>query len=179
VSINYYVLIKVVRFLEGSNFKKRKFSYKWVVAAVCFLVLFLGLGFCSTAKTIYIEPITKAFGFPRSAFTVNDSFRYITVTFVTLFFDMLIRKLGTKKLLLIGIVCYIISSLIYTFANTLPFFYLGGIFLGLGVSWTSTTMISVIINRWFTKNKGTVLGVIFASNALGSAVCIYFTTPII
>ena len=165
--------------MKNGNLKERKFSYKWVVAAVCFLVLFIGLGFCSTAKTVYIEPITTAFNFPRSAFTVNDSFRYITVTFVTLFFDMLVRKLGTKRLLLLGIVCYIISSLIYTFAASLPLFYLAGIFLGLGVSWTSTTMISVIINRWFTKNKGTILGVIFASNALGSAVCIYVTTPII
>lgn len=169
----------MVKCLENGNLKVRKSSYKWVVAAICFLVLFIGLGFCSTAKTIYIEPITKAFGFPRSAFTVNDSFRYITVTIVTLFFDMLVRKLGTKKLLLIGIACYIVSSLIYAFAGSLPLFYLAGIFLGLGVSWTSTTMISVIINKWFTKNKGTVLGVIFASNALGSAVAIYLTTPII
>jgi len=155
------------------------FPYKWVVAAVCFLVLFIGLGFCSTAKTIFIEPITKAFGFPRSVFTINDSFRYITVTVVTLFFDILVRKLGTKKLLLMGIACYIISSLIYALAGSLPLFYIAGIFLGLGVSWCSTTMISVIINRWFDKNKGTVLGVIFASNALGSATAIYLTTPII
>lgn len=154
-------------------------SYKWIVATICFLILFIGLGFCSTAKTIFIEPITKAFGFPRSVFTINDSFRYITVTVVTLFFDILVRKLGTKKLLLIGIVCYIISSMIYALADSLPLFYIAGIFLGLGVSWCSTTMISVIINRWFDKNKGTVLGVIFASNALGSATAIYLTTPII
>jgi len=165
--------------LKKASLKLRIPSYKWVVATVCFLVLFIGLGFCSTSKGIYVEPITTAFGFPRSAFTINDSFRHITVTIVTLFFDILVRKLGTKKLLLIGIICYIISSLMYTSAGSLPLFYIAGIFLGLGVSWCSTTMISVIINRWFDKNKGTVLGVIFASNALGSAVSIYLTTPII
>lgn len=154
-------------------------DYKWVIAFLCTLVLSVGLGFCSSAKNIYIAPITSAFGFSRSAFTINDSLRYITVAIATMFFNKLVEKLGTKKLMLIGMICYILFALINAFASTLPIFYLGGILLGLAASWSSTMMISIIVNKWFTKNIGTILGIILASNAVGSAICISISTPLI
>lgn len=157
----------------------KKTDYKWVIAFLCALVLATGLGFCSTAKTIYIAPITSAFGFSRSAFTINDSLRYITVAVSSIFFSKLVDKFGTKKLMLIGMICYIFFALINAFASTLPGFYLGGIFLGLAASWSSTTMISIIISKWFTKNIGTILGIILASNAIGSAICIPISAPLI
>lgn len=154
-------------------------DYKWVIAFLCTLVLSVGLGFCSSAKNIYIAPITSAFGFSRSAFTVNDSLRYITVAISTMFFSNLVEKIGTKKLMLIGMICYILFALVNAFASTLPGFYLGGILLGLAATWSSTMMVSIIINKWFTKNIGTILGIILASNAVGSAICISISTPLI
>lgn len=165
--------------LQNKPLKLKKIDYKWVIAFLCTLVLSVGLGFCSTAKNIYIAPITSAFGFSRSAFTVNDSLRYITVAIATMFFGNLVEKFGTKKLMIIGMICYILFALVNAFASTLPGFYLGGILLGLAASWASTTMVSIIINKWFAKNVGTILGIIFASNAVGSAICISISTPLI
>lgn len=165
--------------LQKKSLKLIKPDYKWVIAFLCTLVLSVGLGFCSSAKNIYIAPITSACGFSRSAFTVNDSFRYITVAIATMFFGNLVEKFGTKKLMLIGMICYILFALVNAFASTLLGFYLGGILLGLAASWASTMMVSIIINKWFTKNIGTILGIILASNAVGSAICISISTPLI
>ena len=155
----------------GKGFlKKNRPDYKWVIAAMCILILFAGLGFCSSAKNLYIKPITEAFGFPSSLFTINDSIRYVTVSFVTVFFHKLVQKFGTRKLICAGLICYIIYAVINIFAETIPLFYLGGVFLGIGVALSSTTMISVVINKWFVKNKGTVLGVVLSSNAIGATI---------
>lgn len=154
-------------------------KYKWVIAFMCMLVLCIGLGFCSTAKSIFIAPITEAFGFTRSAYSVNDTLRYVTVSVVTMFFYILVQKFGTKKLMIIGMVFYIISTILNAFSTTLIGFYIAGIFLGLGVSLSSTTMASLIINTWFDKHQGAVLGVVMASNAVGSAVAVNILTPII
>ena len=51
--------------------------------------------------------------------------------------------------------------------------------MGLGVAWTTTSMVGAVINKWFKKNKGTVLGAVLASNGVGAAVAIQITTPII
>ena len=165
--------------MEVINLNQSELKYKWVITAMCVLVLGIGLGFCSSAKNIFIVPITKAYGFSRSAFTINDTCRYVTVSLTTIFFHTMVSKFGTKKLLLAGLSCYIISTLLNAYSTTLMGFYLGGIFLGLAVSWSSTTMTSLIINTWFDKNKGTVLGFVLSSNAIGSAIATSTLTPVI
>ena len=75
--------------------------------------------------------------------------------------------------------CFVLSSLIYAFASKLILLYLGGMFLGLGVAWTTTTMTGFVINKWFAEKKGTILGIILASNGIGAAVAIHFLTPVI
>lgn len=165
--------------MQNNKLCSEKFEYKWVIAAMCFLMVFAGLGFCSSAKSLYIAPITDALGFSRSAFSINDSCRFVTTTIANMFFGAMVTKFGTKRLIGAGMLCLIISSLLYSFATTLSVFYLGGVFLGLGVAWTTTTMVGVVINRWFTKNKGTVLGAVLASNGIGAALAIHIATPII
>lgn len=158
---------------------KKKLEYKWVIAFAMFLMIFIGLGFCSSAKNIYIAPITSALGFSRSAFSISDSLRYAVVSIVNIFFASLIKKFGTKKLIGAGGVFLILYAILYAVSNSLFGFYLGGILLGLGVTFTSTAMVGVVINKWFVKHKGTVLGVVLASNGIGAAIAVQIFTPII
>lgn len=161
------------------NRKINSEGYKWVVAALCFLVMFVGLGFCSSAKNAYFQPVVEALGFSRGAFGLSDTFRYATTAITTMFFHRLVARFGTKKLICAGLGFYVLSSLTNAVSNTLVGFYIGGIFLGIAVSLAASTMASVIVNKWFTKNTGTVLGVILAANAAGSAVAITLLEPLI
>jgi len=163
----------------GTTKEKRKVDYKWIIAAISVLILFVGVGFCSSAKNIFIAPVTSAMGFSRSAFTLSDTFRYATTAIATMFLDRLINRFGVRKLLVAGMVSYIASSLLNAFATSLWMFYLGGVCLGLGMAFAAITMVSIIVNKWFSKSKGTVLGVILAANGLGSAVAIWIFEPLI
>lgn len=165
--------------MEVFVLKKRVLDYKWIVAALTFLVMFVGLGFCSSAKNAYFQPVAEALGFSRGAFGLSDTFRYATTALTTMFFHRLVERFGTKKLLCAGLVFYAMSMLVNAVSNTLIGFYIGGIFLGLGVAFAASTMASVIINKWFVKNKGTVLGIVLAANAAGSAVAIMLLEPLI
>ena len=158
---------------------KKRFDYTWVIVALCFLSVCISLGFCSSGRTMYLTVITDALDIPRSAFSLNDTFRYVTTTVLNLFLGTLINKFGTKKLMCAGFVSLIGFALINSVAETLILFYLGGILLGIGLSWTGTSMVSVVINRWVKKNKGTVTGAILAANGLGGAVSVQILSPII
>ena len=61
------------------------------------------------------------------------------------------------------------AFLIFSLANSLPVFYLGGAVQGLGVTLCSNATCSYLVDGWFKKNKGTVLGLVFASSGLGGA----------
>ncbi len=156
-----------------SNPKTRKQpEYKWIIVGLCFLMIFTCLGFCSSTKSIFTPAIIEAFedsGMSRSAFSLNDSFRFITTAVVNLFFGFLIVRFGTKKLICAGFVSLIAAVLVYAVATNVYMFYLGGILLGIGFSWTGTTMVGSVVNKWCPEKRGTVMGFILAANGLGGA----------
>ncbi len=165
--------------MEKHSAKKIKLDYSWVIIALSFLVVAVSLGLCSSGRNLYLTAITDALNIPRGAFSINDTVRFFTTTVVNLFFGRLIYRFGTKKLICAGFVCLICFSLINAFATNLFTFYVGSVFLGTGLSWTSTTMASAIVNKWCKTNKGTITGVVLSANGIGGAIAVQIITPII
>lgn len=165
--------------MENGNLRRKKFDYKWVIVALCFLMVMICLGFCSSNKSIYLNAITGALGISRGAFSINDSCRFITTAIVNMFFGTLVYRYGTKKLIAAGFLSLILSMLIYSFATNIFVFYIGGVLLGLGMSWTTTTMVGSIVNKWCKENKGTIMGAVLAANGLGGAIAAQIISPII
>ena len=159
--------------------EKKKGQYKWVIYASCFLMIFTCLGFCSSVKPLVLAPITAALDIPRTLFAINDTCRYITTSIVNIFFGALVARFGAKKLIAAGFLSLIGSSLCYALASNVVLLYVGGVLLGLGFSWTTTTMVGFVLNKWCKRNKGTVMGAVLAANGLGGATSAQLLTPII
>ncbi len=157
----------------------KKIQYKWIIVGLCFLMVFTCLGFCSSNKSLYLSAITDALNLKRSAFSVSDSLRFISTAVVNLFFGILVKQFGTKKLIGAGFFCLIASAVLYATADRLWLFYLGGFLLGVGLSWTTTTMVGWVVGKWCTEHKGTIMGAVLAANGLGGAVAAQIITPLI
>lgn len=158
---------------------KDKPWYKWVVVAACFMMIFLGLGFCSSNKSMYLGAITEALGIKRSLFSVSDSIRYVATATVNLFFGALVAKFGARKLVGVGFGCLAAFAAIYMLAEQLWQFYIGGFLLGIGMSFCSTTMVSYLVNRWVPEHRGTVTGAILCANGIGGALAAQIISPMI
>ena len=146
--------------------------YRWVIVAASFLMVFVCLGFCSSSKSLYLAAITEALGIKRSLFSINDSCRYIATAVVNLFFGALCARFGRKRLIAAGFACLIASMLLYAYAPNIYLFYLGGVLLGLGLAWTTTTMVGSIVHRWCPAHAGKIMGLILAANGVGAAVAV-------
>ena len=158
---------------------KRKFDYKWVIFVLCFFMNFVCLGFCSSNKGLYLSAITEALGIKRSLFSINDSCRFLSTALINLFFGTLIQKFGFRKMAAFGFSCLVASSLIYSVSNNIWGFYLGGVLLGFGASFTTTTMTGSLIRRWFKTDIGKYTGIVFAANGIGGALAAQIITPLI
>ena len=164
----------------GEKRKKQLPSYyQWVIVGLSFLMVMVALGFNSSPKSLFIGPICEALGIERSAYSINDSLRYITTAVANLFFGALILRFGEKKLILAGFAALISSALCYAFAPNVWMLYLGGSLLGLGLSFTTTTMVGYVVNKWSKKNKGTIMGAVLAANGIGGAIAIEIIGPVI
>jgi len=165
--------------MQKLNFKKLNLSYTWVIVGISFLMVATSLGLCSSGRNLYLTAITNALNLSRGAFSLTNTIRYFTTTVLNLFFGKLVFRFGTKKLICAGFICMILFALINSFATNLFTFYLGSICLGIGLSWTSTSMASAIVNKWCKTNKGTITGAILAANGIGGAIAVQIITPII
>lgn len=158
---------------------KSRPGYKWVIVACCFAMVMICLGFCSSTAQMYLAATTEALGIERSLYSVGTSFRAISFSVVNAFFGFLVMKFGPRKLIGAGFACLIGSSLAYAMADDLALIYVGGALLGIGLSWTTTTMVAYVVHHWCKENKATIMSAILAANGLGGAIAAQVLSPMI
>ena len=159
--------------------KKIKENYHWVIVVACFLLIFAALGICGGNKSLYLAAVPDALGIARGAYSIGDSLRYVAQSITNLFFGALIMKFGPRKMVGAGMCALTLSCMINSLATNVWHIYLGGIVLGVGLTFTGTAYVGYVIRRWCKKNQGTILGLVLCANALGGAVTAPLFTPMI
>lgn len=152
--------------------KTKKLNYKWITVGLCILMVMISLGFASSTKSLFPDEIAEDLGVERSLVSIGESCRYIATAVVNIFFSFLIAKFGPKKLIVAGFASLVSAMLLYATAENLIMIYIAGTLLGLGFSWTTTTMVGYVVGEWCSENKGTIMGLVLASNGLGGAIAI-------
>lgn len=150
-----------------------------ITAVLCFIMVMVSLGLCSSGRTMYLTAICDALSLQRGAFSIGNTFRHVTTALINIYFGAMVMKFGTKKLIGAGFLCLIAFALINVFATQLWQFYISNIFLGVGLSWCGTIMASTIINRTYTENKGKIMGAVLSANGIGGALAAQMVSPII
>lgn len=161
------------------NRLKKHFEYQWVIVACCFLMIFTVLGFASTPRKLYMAVVPETLGIDYGPYSLTDSFRYIATAITNLFFGTMIVRFGPRKLIGAGFGFLAGALLLYSAAEALPQIYLAGALLGVGMTFTGTTMSSYAINLWCREKKGTITGLVLCANGLGGAVATQILAPII
>lgn len=152
---------------------------KWINIGILFLLMFVGLGFCSSNKSLYLSAITEALDIKRSVFSLATSCRFITTAIINVFFGRFVAKFGTKKLMIAGVVSLMFSMLANSLANSMPLFFVAEILSGIGFSWAGTTIVGCVVNRWVDENRGTITGAVLCANGVGGAVSAQIVSPLI
>ena len=158
--------------------KTKKLEYKWVILATCFLLNFVCLGF-NGGRALYLSAITKALNMERSLFSLNDTFRYATIAIINLFFGGMLYRFGARKLVLVGIIAWIVTTILSVLAENVLMFNIAGMVSGVAQALTTTTITGSIIRRWFKKNVGVYMGIVLAANGVGGAVVAQVISPLI
>ena len=158
---------------------KRPFDYKWVILAVCFMMEFVCLGFCSSNPGLYTSAVTKALNIPRSLYSIGTSIRYIVQVVVAFFFGTLIHRFGHKKLVALGLFSLCTSMLVRCYAANIVHHYIGCALWGLGIVFSGGTMASAIVRQWFRKDIGKYTGIVMSANGIGGAIASQIISPII
>jgi MFS family permease len=149
---------------------KRKFDYGYIVAFICFFIAFFYVGYANNTGSLYVVPVTSRYGFNRAEFSLIFSIVSIITIFANLAFVKLYRRLGIKKIVVFGAFSCAAAFFVYYKSTKLMHFYIGAFLFGIGHTYTNMIVFSLLINSWFTENRGTILGLISAGSGFGGSV---------
>ena len=159
--------------------KQKKFNYVYVIYALAFLMIFVGIGFAGNVRTLFIQPVCDGLNVERDIFSLSESIRFIANALMSFAFGFLLHKIGQRKMIALGFGCLAGAMLIYSYAPIIYIFWIGSVLFGFGASLVTTNMIGSIMNSWGDKNKGTMTGLALSASGIGGAVATQFVSPII
>ncbi|MBR5537871.1 MAG: MFS transporter [Clostridia bacterium] len=159
--------------------KVKRWDYKWVILAVCFLMELICLGFCSSNVGLYTKAVTEALDIRRSVYSFSSSIRYIVQVVTALYFGTCIKRFGVKKMVCVGLLSLTGSVLVRAFATQIYHLYIGGALWGLGIVFSGGTMAGTIVRRWFHQDVGRYTGIVMSANGIGGAIAAQIISPII
>ena len=141
--------------------------YAWIIAAVTFLTLLTTAGIRSTPG-ILIVPLENEFGWSRATISIAVSVNLLLYglmgPFAAAFFD----KIGVRRTMAIALLL-LAFGVSATTLMTKPWHMvlIWGVVVGCGTGMTALSLSATVVNRWFKKSQGTVMGVLTASAATG------------
>lgn len=142
-------------------------AYPWIIVATGFLMVMVGLGFGSFSRSTYLKVVTEQMGLERGGFAMSDTIRNLVTAFLSIYFGKFLFKFDARKMIAGGFAALTASFVFNAIAKGYLEFYIGGVFLGIGLAWTTTTIVGILVERWFTGNTGFIMGLILAANGVG------------
>lgn len=97
--------------MEAQQIRQEPKYQKWLIVVLSALMVCLVLGFCNSAKSLYVQPVTQALGISRSMYSITDSCRFASTAIINLFFGTLVVRFGPRKLIAAGFACEISALL--------------------------------------------------------------------
>ncbi len=148
--------------------KRTKLFYGWIVVLSCTLLAFSINAMGNNTLSFYVASISDTFHVNRA--TTNFMFftmGLITRTVLGLFFGRLAVRFGVKRLMVVGMGFVLAGFMAYSFADNIWMIGIGSALYGIAHAIGTLSSYNVIINNWFTKNKGLMLAVINTAVGFG------------
>ncbi|MCP1388364.1 MFS transporter [Corynebacterium sp. TA-R-1] len=143
--------------------------YLRIAIGACLINIAMAVSF--TAMSFFTPVILGEF----TSFSASEFLIYYTLLGICSALSMplagqLVDKIKAQGLLILGGSVTAAGLVLFGISSKIWMFYLAGIIIGLGVGLSAQYVPVVVINRWFIKGKGTVLGIALAGSGIGGAI---------
>jgi len=157
---------------QSSSVSRRPFgqNYAFVVIAVIFLALLSAAGLRSTPGVLML-PLQQAFGWNVGLISSSAAIGIFLYGLAGPFAAAVMQRFGIRRTVL-GALALMSASTGASYFMTAPWqlFLSWGLLSGIGSGAVANVLGATIVNRWFTTNRGLVMGLLTASTATGTLI---------
>jgi len=147
-----------------------RLHYAWVVAGVTFLTLLAAAG-ARSAPSVMLLPLSNEFQWSRATVSSVVAINIFIFGLIGPFAAALYVRLGLRRTMMLGMALLALGYGSTVFLRTYAqFVVLWGLVVGAGSGMAATVLGAAVANRWFTKHRGLVMGILTASTATGQLV---------
>jgi MFS family permease len=158
--------------LQAAAVPKRPFGqkYAFVVVAVIFLALLSSAGLRATPGVLML-PLQQAFGWNVGVISSAAAVGIFLYGLAGPFAAAVMQRFGIRRTVL-GALTLMSASTGASYFMTAPWqlFLTWGLLSGIGSGAVANVLGATIVNRWFTTNRGLVMGLLTASTATGTLI---------
>jgi sugar phosphate permease len=146
----------------------------WVVAAGGFLCLLFAAGFRATPGVLLV-PLQNEFGWSRATIAGAVSVNLVLFGLAGPFAAALTQRFGLRRVVPLAMVLIALGSALTVFMTQPWQLYLcWGLLVGAGTGAVAPVLAATIANRWFSKRRGLVLGLLTAGSSTGQLLFLPF-----
>ena len=150
--------------------KKPKIFYGWWILVASFVVVFIYSGVGYYAFQLIWEAIRVDYGWDMGDLTLSFTIVYATIALTAPFTGRVIDHLGPRKTIAIGAFLVGIGFCLLSQTTSLWYYYIWHILIGIGMAASGFMPTSTAISNWFSKRRGTALGVTMTGIGVGGFV---------
>ena len=153
--------------LFSTALERRGVHYAWVIAAVTFLAM-LTTSAALGLPGAMLQPLSKEFGWTTDELSSVFAVRFALFGLLGPFAAVFIGRFGLRRVMVTAAVLIATAMVLAAGITKLwQLFLLWGLVLGCGTGLTALVLGAMVANRWFTSNRGLVVGLFAASTATG------------
>lgn len=145
-------------------------NYAFVVIAVTFLALLSAAGLRSTPGVLML-PLQKSFGWSLDIISISAAVGIFLYGLAGPFAAAVMQSFGVRRTVLCALALMSVSTgMSYFMTQPWQLFMSWGLLSGIGSGAVANVLGATIVNRWFTTNRGLVMGLLTASTATGTLI---------
>lgn len=150
--------------------KKRSVHYGYVIVACCCLMMGINTGATFSCAGIFFKPVSESLGVAVGQLSLYVSLMYITSAVTLLFAGALLERFSARWLFSGSSAVMGVAFVIMACASGLWSFYVAGALLGCTLAFLMYLSFPTLVNRWFKKRVGVMIGICAAASGIGGLV---------
>lgn len=144
--------------------------YGFVIVACCCLMMGVNIGLSFSCAGIFYSPVSSSIGVSVGAFGIYMSLMYVASTLMLPAAGRMMERYSARKLLAGNSALMGLTFLGMAMATEVWHFYLAGCVLGITVAFLLYLSFPTLINRWFVRKVGLLMGVCSAASGIGGMI---------
>ncbi len=147
--------------------KNKKLHYGYIVVACCCLMMGIDVGLSMSCAGIFYQSVSEAIGATTGEFGLYMSLSFLTSALSLGFAGRLMERYSARMLLTASSAVLGLTMSLMSVFTDLWEFYVAGCVIGVTLAFLLYLSFPTLINRWFRKNVGFLIGLCSAASGIG------------